>query len=201
MNGSIRWDNFERDQVGAQGFGTAAAANNLLNTAKVQADLFSWNVGLVYKPLPISSFYVAYGTSQAPIGSELDLDGRPVQRLDHPARQRPARGALNEVGTKWELFDKRLLATAALFQTDVDHARTNDNVLPTDPTNAFRGKYRIQGVEFSVAGNITKEWRVFGGLVLMDTEVLASSTPSDRRPTACQHSADPVLAAVELSAD
>ena len=84
-----------------------------------------------------------------------------------------------EVGTKWELFDKRTLVTAALFQTDVDHARTNDTVTPTDPTNAFKGKYRVRGIEVTTAGNVTKAWSVFGGLVLLDTEVLTSSTPQD----------------------
>lgn len=83
------------------------------------------------------------------------------------------------MGTKWELFDKRLLATAALFQTDVDHARTNDTVTATDPTNAFLGKYRVRGIELGTAGNITKDWRVFGGLVLLGTEVLGSSNPQD----------------------
>jgi catecholate siderophore receptor len=84
-----------------------------------------------------------------------------------------------EVGTKWELFDRRLLATAAVFQTDVDHARTNNNVTPTDPANAFKGEYRVRGVELSAAGNITREWSVFGGLVLLDTEVLGSADPQD----------------------
>ena len=84
-----------------------------------------------------------------------------------------------EVGTKWELFNRRLLATAALFQTDVDHARTNDNVTAADPTNAFAGKYRVRGIELGAAGNITRDWSVFGGLVLLDTEVLESSTPQD----------------------
>jgi catecholate siderophore receptor len=52
-------------------------------------------------------------------------------------------------------------------------------VTPTDPTNAFKGKYRVQGIELGAAGNITKEWSVYGGLVLVDTEVLASSNAQD----------------------
>lgn len=91
-----------------------------------------------------------------------------------------------EIGTKWELFDKRLLLTAALFQTDVDHARTNDGVTAPDPTqpatnpaNSFAGKYRVQGIELGAAGNITKDWSVYGGLVILDTEVLKSSTAQD----------------------
>ena len=44
---------------------------------------------------------------------------------------------------------------------------------------AFSGKYRVQGIELGVAGNITKDWSVYGGLVLLDTEVLASNAPQE----------------------
>jgi catecholate siderophore receptor len=169
VNGGVRFDDFERDQVGT---GT--------NTAKVQADLFSWNVGLVYKPIPISSFYVAYGTSESPIGSELDSTGPQYNGISSTLVNVPPQEARAvEVGTKWELFDGRLLATAALFQTDVDNARTNDNVTATNPANAFAGEYRVRGIELGVAGNITRDWSMFGGLVVLDTEVLASSTAQD----------------------
>lgn len=170
VNGGVRFDNFSRDQVGA----TAA------NTAKVEADLFSWNTGIVYKPVPIASIYAAYATAQSPIGSELDSTGAQYNGLSTTlVAVKPQEAKAVEVGTKWELFDKRLLATAALFQTDVENARTNDNVSATDPTNAFKGEYRIRGFELGVAGNITSAWSVYGGLVYLDTEVLGSSTARD----------------------
>ena len=167
VNGGVRFDDFERDQVGL------AAAN----TAKVQADLFSWNVGIVYKPIPISSFYAAYGTSESPIGSELDSTGPEYNGLSAALVQvKPQEARAVEVGTKWELFDRRLLATAALFQTDVENARTNPNAntIGTRIDRAFAGEYRVRGIELGAAGNITKDWSVFGGLVLLDTEVLKS---------------------------
>ena len=184
VNAGIRFDNFERDQVGGPGTNApgSAAANTAIanNTANVQADLLSWHAGLVYKPLPISSFYVAYATTQSPIGSELDSTGAQYNGISATLVNVPPQEASSiEVGTKWELFNRRLLATAALFQTDVDHARTNDNVTAADPTNAFKGKYRVRGIKLAAAGNITRDWSVFGGLVLLGTEVLASSNPQD----------------------
>ena len=112
-----------------------------------------------------------------------------------------------EVGTKWELFNKHLLATAALFQTDVDHARTNDPATgsrpasPFRPSKAFAGKYRVQGIELGVAGNITKDWSVYGGLVLLDTEVLKSSTAQDVGRRLANIPLGAVLSAVEISID
>jgi catecholate siderophore receptor len=184
VNAGIRLDDFSRDQVGGPGINPlgSAAANTAIatNTASVQANLLSWHTGLVYKPIPISSFYVAYATSQSPIGSELDATGAQYNGISATLVNVPPQEARSvEVGTKWELFSKRLLATAAVFQTDVDHARTNDTVTATDPTNAFKGQYRVRGIELGTAGNITKAWSVFGGLVLLDTEVLKSSNPQD----------------------
>jgi catecholate siderophore receptor len=189
LNAGIRYDNFERDQKGGPGAPTATggtvqdpAANILNNTAKVQAGLLSWNAGIVYKPIPIASFYVAYATAQSPIGSELDANGAQYNGLSPFLVNVPPQEARSvELGTKWELFNKRLLATAAVFQTDVDHARTNDNVNATtpDPARAFRGEYRVRGIELGLAGNITNAWSVYGGLVLLDTEVLKSNDPQD----------------------
>ncbi|MGD9802406.1 MAG: TonB-dependent siderophore receptor [Hyphomicrobiaceae bacterium] len=180
VNAGIRFDDFERDQVGGPGVSGNAQQNITNNTANVQADLFSWHAGIVYKPIPISSFYVSYATSQSPIGSELDSTGAQYNGISSTLVDVPPQRASSiEVGTKWELFDKRLLATAALFRTDVDHARTNDNVTPGNDTNAFAGEYRVQGIELGLAGNITRDWRVFGGLVALESEVLASSNPQD----------------------
>ncbi|MGE3228689.1 MAG: TonB-dependent receptor [Hyphomicrobium sp.] len=178
INGGVRFDDFERDQVG--GTGAAGTTDPATNTANVQEDLFSWNVGIVYKPIPIASIYAAYGTSESPIGSELDSTGAQYNGISPTLVDVPPQEAESvEIGTKWELFDRRLLATAAVFQTEVDHARTNDGVTPGNDANAFAGKYRVRGIEVSAVGNITDEWSVFGGLQLLDTEVLKSSTAQD----------------------
>jgi catecholate siderophore receptor len=179
VNAGVRFDQFERDQVG--GKGADGKADPKANTANVQADLLSWNVGIVYKPIPTASFYAAYATSESPIGSELDSTGAQYNGISAKLVNVPPQEARSvEVGTKWELFDKRLLATAAFFQTDVDHARTNDDIASlADPSKGFAGKYRVRGIELGVAGNITKDWSVYGGLVVLDTEVLKSSTAQD----------------------
>lgn len=190
VNGGVRVDDFTRDQVGGPGTATtpAAAQTNITNnTAKVHDDLVSWHAGIVYKPVEIASIYAAYATAESPIGSELDATGTQYNGLSTQLVDVPPQEARSvEVGTKWELFDKRLLATAALFQTDVDHARTNASIPTPTPANpnpnpaaAFQGEYRVQGIELSAAGNITKDWSVFGGLTLLNTKVLASDNPQD----------------------
>lgn len=170
INGGIRYDDFQRDQVGSAA-----------NTVKVEAGLWSWNAGIVYKPVPIASIYAAYATAQSPIGNDLDATGAQYNGLSTALVDAPPQEARAfEAGTKWELFDRRLLATAAYFHTHVDNARTNTGV--TNPTNvaaAFSGEYEVQGIELSVAGNVTDKLSVFGGFVYLDSEVLASDVVRD----------------------
>ena len=113
MNAGVRVDDFSRDQVGGPGTATTTAAaqtNIATNTAKVQDDLLSWHTGIVYKPIPITSIYVAYATAESPVGSELDATGAQYNGLSSTLVNVPPQEARSvEVGTKWELFDKRLL--------------------------------------------------------------------------------------------
>src|SRR5258708_12407985 len=102
----------------------------------------TFNVGAVIKPLPIASLYAAYATSSNPVGAEFDgtsvqycglspsLNGNPNQ-IFGPEQNRGI-----EVGTKWELFDRHLLVTAALFQTEKDNARESRNVTSATQTAA-----------------------------------------------------------------
>ena len=197
VNGGMRFDDFERDQVG----GRAACRSAQIppaNTAKVQADLFSWNVGIVYKPIPIASFYAAYATSESPIGSELDSTGRSTTAsAPRSSTCQAAGGAQLEVGTKWELFtgacwpqqpvpDRRRQCTDQRQHCDV----------PTGShRNAFKGEYRVRGIELGVAGNIT-ETGACSAASFSSTPKCSNRASAGHRAKAGQHSADAVLAAV-----
>ena len=135
----------------------------------------------------------------------------------------PEKNKAIEVGTKWELFDRHLLVTAALFQTDKDNAREAVNVTPpprprvvpypantagTVPCISAGAAYRIRGIDLEVGGKITDKWSVFGGLVLMQSEVTKSLVPppirclfADQcRPAARQHRPSIVQPAQQISA-
>ena len=112
------------------------------------------------------------------------LNGNPNQIFG------PEKNKAIEIGTKWELFDRRLLVTAALFQTEKENARESRNVNSAAAAAAIPGcsynlpagsgnvscitagaAYRIRGIDLGVGGKITDKWSVFGGLVLMQSEV------------------------------
>ncbi|MGE0420300.1 MAG: TonB-dependent receptor, partial [Acetobacteraceae bacterium] len=137
--------------------------------------LFNWNAGLLYKIIPNLGAYIAYSTSSNPVGSELDASSDAYGGLAANNQVfAPERNTALEVGLKWELFEKRMLLTTALFQTTKDNARETIGTGATatlDDTAA----YRIRGLQLGVAGNITDRWSVFGGAVFMNSAMTESA--------------------------
>ncbi|HTG05504.1 MAG TPA: TonB-dependent receptor [Bradyrhizobium sp.] len=194
LNGGVRFDDYN---IKVSGFGTVGGFPNIFGAQEQRHGLPNFNLGLTLKPLPIASVYAAYATSSNPVGAEFDgtsaqygglapsLNGNPNQIFG------PEKNKAIEVGTKWELFDRHLLVTAALFQTEKDNARESRNVTSIATQTAdcpFPGTtvscitagaaYRIRGIDLGAGGKITDKWSVFGGLVLMQSEVTKSLVPS-----------------------
>jgi catecholate siderophore receptor len=153
-------------------------------TVSASSGMWNYNLGLVYKPIPITSIYAAYGTGSEPVGSELDgtsanyggfNPSSPINQIFSPIESRAV-----EVGNKWELVDRHLLVTGALFRTDVRNAR---ELVPAGFPNAGQveagAAYHVQGIDLGAAGKITDKWSIFGGLVLMNTRVDQSSVPTN----------------------
>jgi catecholate siderophore receptor len=158
----------------------------------------NFNLGATWKPIPITSIYVAYATSSDPVGAEFDGTsanyGGLAPIINGGSNQifGPQKNAAIEVGNKWELFDRHLLVSGAWFQTNVTNARESVNASTTTPVASCPypaggvgtiscitagAAYQIQGVDLEVAGKITDKWSVFGGLVLMKSEVTKSLVP------------------------
>jgi catecholate siderophore receptor len=153
------------------------------STAEISGSSGMWNcnLGAVLKPIPIASLYWAYATASDPVGSELDGTSTNYGGLNptSPLSQvfSPIQSRAQEVGSKWELFDRRLLATIALFRTDVSNAR---ELIGSNPGTIVEGAaYHVQGLDMGAQGNITDKWSIYTGLVLMETRVDHSATPSN----------------------
>jgi catecholate siderophore receptor len=174
VNAGVRFDDYE------------ISAKNNTSARSAHSGIPSYNVGVTYKPLPIASVYAAYATSANPVGSELDATSSSYGGLA-PTQSTtqifgPQRSRAIEIGTKWELFDRHLLASAAAFQTDVSNAReTAPNGLPgfTSGQIVAGATYRVRGLDFELGGKITPRWSVLGGLVLMQSDVTKSIVPTN----------------------
>lgn len=158
-NGGVRFDDYNiwnRDT-----FGTTTAQSHSFMT--------NYNGGLVLKPLKDVSLYAAYATSTNPVGAELDGGAANYGGLTTAVQIFPPQyNRAKEIGVKWQAFG-HLLATAALFRTDVSGAREVNSGITTG-----NAAYYVQGADLEVAGNITDRWSVIGGLVLMESKVTNS---------------------------
>ncbi len=136
--------------------------------ASVSDTLFSWKLGVLYKPTRLGSLYANYATSkQPPGGSSLELSNRDNNANNPIFDPQDARTA--ELGTKWSLRDDRLLLTAALYDTRVTNEIVQD---PIDLQYYAVGEKRVRGVELSAVGQLTQAWAVSAGYTTMDTQVV-----------------------------
>ena len=185
LNGGVRYDNYN---INVDGFGTVNGMANTRGSQSQQYGFTNYNGGIVIKPIPIASLYAAYATSSNPVGAE--FDGTSAQYgglaavVNGGSNQifGPEQNKAIEVGSKVELFERRLLVTGALFQTEKENARElrNTTVVGTAgnvPVISAGAAYRIQGIDLGAGGKVTDKLSIFAGLVLMKSEVTKSLIP------------------------
>ncbi|MDR2871665.1 MAG: TonB-dependent siderophore receptor [Xanthomonadaceae bacterium] len=185
LNLGIRYDNFKTEST------TVAAATGTVTRLKNDSGFWNYQTGLVFKPTGYGSIYASYGTSSNPPGVDAGdgADGISVSNQD----LKPEDSRNIELGTKWELFDRRVSLSAAIFRTEKTNARValgSDRGSPQ--VNA--GKQRVDGIEVSISGYVTGNWNVFAGYTYLDSEILKStaalaSTVGNRFPNTPKNSA------------
>ena len=148
--GGLRFDHFKGSYRNADGSLSNARTDNL----------WSPRLGLLYQPDEASSYYISYGTSFNTSGDAYQYGVLINPNTGRSAKTPPENSRNIEIGGKWDLFDKRMLAGAALFYSEKYNERN------TDPDTAatqelLSGKRHAAGMEFNLAGRITPAWELF----------------------------------------
>lgn len=170
LNGGVRIEK-NKGFYRADSVSTAAATLGQVTVGQRFANddtLFSYRVGLVYKPVEAVSLYAAYGNSRTP--SKASVNGACAAAT---CNVDPEKAANYEIGAKAELFHDNLLLTAALFRNE----RTNYKVPSNDPLipdQVLDGKSRVDGVALGAIGWITPQWSISANYTYLDSEVLRS---------------------------
>ncbi|MEW9855019.1 TonB-dependent receptor [Novosphingobium sp. M1R2S20] len=130
--------------------------------------LFSYRVGLVYKPVETVSLYVAYGNSRTP--SKNSVNG---SCSDETCNIDPESAKNYEIGAKAELFDGGLLLAAAAFRNERDKyaIASNDPIVPQEQLD---GQSRVDGISLSAIGKVTPDWSITANYTYLDGELLQS---------------------------
>ena len=163
MNAGVRFDRYESSSQ-------APDAERFKRTD----NLWNYQLGLVYKPLPNGSIYANIATASTPgnsfLGQSLEdqsisnsTTGRnPVKNANDMA---PEKTRSYEIGTKWDVLDNNLSLTGAIFRNEVTNARIVENGIAS-----MAGEKVVDGFELGFTGRITENWEVFGGYTFMSSE-------------------------------
>jgi catecholate siderophore receptor len=174
LNLGLRFDHYEIASSGYSTGGRGSAAGNF--SRENTSNIWNYQVGVVYKPLPNGSVYAAWSTSSNPSGETAGNGGQEIAANN--ANLDPEKNRNYELGTKWDFFDDNLSLTAALFRTEKTNARV------TDPDNSsfqvLDGEQRVQGLELTYSGNLSRQWKVFGGYTYMDSELVKTTNAADK---------------------
>lgn len=164
LTAGLRYEHYKTDYLStpATGSTTAVAA------ADGSDSLLTGKLGLVYKPADNGSIYAALATSAKPPGSDFALSTT-AANINNPNMD-PQKARTVELGTKWEVLDRRLTLTGAAFRTE----NRNEQAAADPVTNEVVqfGKTRVQGIELSAAGQITPAWQLIAGLARIDSKIL-----------------------------
>jgi catecholate siderophore receptor len=143
--------------------------------------LLTGKLGLVFKPSRAGSVYFSWGVAAQPPGtSNLSNDngsrsnGAPGTTGQNSPNAKPQKSYNYELGTKWDLLNRKLTTSLALFRSE----RTNVSVATdTNGVPTLYGDQTVQGIEAGASGRLTNNWIVFGGLSFLDSENSNSANP------------------------
>lgn len=173
LNLGLRYDDY---QVKSSGFATAGR-NTAAGSFKREntSQLWNYQLGLVFKPLPNGTIYAAWSTSSNPSGETSGNGGLELSAANNDLE--PEKNRNYELGTKWDFFGDDLSLTAALFRTEKTNARM------TDPDNTtfqvLDGEAQVNGLELTYSGKLSSKWKVYGGYTYMESKLVKTSQAAD----------------------
>lgn len=160
---------------------TLRSGAGVLTQYDYEDDLWNGNASLTWRIHDLGNVYLAWASASDINGGESDvggscgyggLCGTPEQVV----LSQPERVENIELGTKWNLYDEKLLATAAVFQITKDDVMESVGNAYSELGTLNTGKNRVRGIEFGVTGNFSEKWSAQFSATLMDSEVLEAFT-------------------------
>jgi catecholate siderophore receptor len=171
LNGGLRVERYDTDYraVTVDGIVTDLAANDTVVSGKA---------GMLYQFTPIGNAYIAYGTSVTPPGTgNFALSSQPNNQNNPNVEPQVSKNF--EVGTKWELFNRRLSANLAIFDT------RNTNVIYTIDATAVPPLFNqddgqiVRGATVGLVGQLSDHWSVMANFAYMHGTLDSQSPAND----------------------
>jgi catecholate siderophore receptor len=171
LNGGVRYEHnsgwYRADTVASSGsnLGQVTPGERFDNSD----NLFSYRVGLVYKPVPEVSLYAAYGNSKTP--SKTSVNGSCTAAT---CNVKPESALNYEIGAKAELMGGDLLLTVAAFRNERDQYKVA-SVDPQIPEQQLDGRSRVNGIALGATGQISDAWSITANYTYLDSKILQNA--------------------------
>lgn len=171
LNGGVRYEHnsgwYRADTVASSGsnLGQVTPGERFENSD----NLFSYRVGLVYKPVPAVSLYAAYGNSKTP--SKTSVNGSCTAAT---CNVKPESALNYEIGAKAELMGGDLLLTFAAFRNERDQYKVA-SVDPQFPEQQLDGRSRVNGIALGATGQISDAWSITANYTYLDSKILQNA--------------------------
>ncbi|NNM77884.1 TonB-dependent receptor [Sphingomonas sp. ID1715] len=177
LNGGVRWERnratFRPLALASYPPGTAVPSAVELAPQRSSEDLFSYRVGVVFKPVKSVSIYGSFANAKTPSSATVRLgctsgSGSTFVNFCDVA---PETARNYEVGVKADIL-AGLQATAAVFRNE----RTNFRVPSNDPAlpaglQVLDGQSRVDGVALGLTGTVAEGWTIFANYTYLDSKV------------------------------
>ena len=178
FNGGLRWDKFHTETNSAT-YSTTTLLTTQQAPASLTDTLTSWKVGALFKPTKDGSVYFNVSNAyQPPGGASFSLStAAPVNGAasnQASPNAKPQEASNIEVGTKWDLLDGKLAATAAVYRSENKNELINIGST-ADPVYVQIGKRRVDGVELGLVGQVTPALNLSAGFAYMDPKIITGT--------------------------
>lgn len=180
LNGGVRYErnegNYQTDTSTAATVTTPQGAIVTGPRFRNNADLFSYRIGLVYKPVETVTLYAAYGNAQTPSQSAVNGGCTALTcNVDPETAKNYEIGAKAEVG--------RALFSIAAFRNERDQYKVPSND-PALPDQVLDGHSRVDGIAVSATGNITPAWSITANYTYLEPKLIRSVAVGSPDPAA-----------------
>ncbi len=207
INGGLRLDNYHTkyDSATACGGGGRGAIAcppgqstgspvTTVDTAQ-SGNLVNWKAGALYRLTEQGNVLRQLRHLTAAAGRQRASPWPPAAAGNSANRTdfKPQKAKSSELGTKWQIFDNRLLLSAALFRTDIE----NEVAANDDGTWSQYGKKRVEGYELSATGNLTPDWTIIAGYTQQHATVTEGQNVAQDGSSALAYTPETCLYAVD----
>lgn len=172
LSTGLRVERFRTEYTSIPATSTPAVA---ATTYASSDTLVSGKLGLLFKPTADGSIYLSFANSQKPPGTDnfALASATPnattgVVSINAP-NLKPQEATNLELGAKWDLFEKQMLVTVALFRSENENELARADSATGEVTQY--GKKTVQGVELGAAGAVSSNLQLQAGLVYLNTKV------------------------------